>query len=177
MKAQDSAAGHESRMSQSKEANGDFLNRGLCFVLQRANLAISRQLDDALRPVGLTGRQLLILGTIAEQGSLRQAVLADMIGKDHTTVTANLKPLIRRGLIVSDVDRDDRRGRMIALTPDGEVLLERAHGIVLLFNAKLSARIQNMGSIRDLYLVLDALSQHPNLPDTAAAPHRGSGAR
>jgi putative transposase len=33
---------------------------------------------------------LIILGAIAEQGTLRQAALAEVLGKDHTTVTANL---------------------------------------------------------------------------------------
>lgn len=54
---------------------------------------------------------------------------------DRTTLTANLKPLERRRLVRVGTDKEDRRSRVMALTPAGEKLLafaipvwERAHG-------------------------------------------------
>ena len=38
-------------------------------------------LEDALRPLGLTGRQLIILGAIAEYRKLRQSELAEVVGR------------------------------------------------------------------------------------------------
>jgi len=45
---------------------------------------------------------------------------------DRTTLTANLKPLERRGLLTVTVDEKDRRGRRLALTPEGHRVLARA---------------------------------------------------
>ena len=45
---------------------------------------------------------------------------------DRTTVTANVKPLERRGLVKVRVDREDRRNRRLELTPSGQALLAAA---------------------------------------------------
>jgi len=43
-----------------------------------------------------------------------------------TTLTANLKPLDRRGLVKVNVDREDRRSRRLTLTPAGRARLAAA---------------------------------------------------
>jgi DNA-binding MarR family transcriptional regulator len=40
---------------------------------------------------------------------------------DRTTLTANLKPLERRGLVETASDLTDRRARLLRLTPAGRV--------------------------------------------------------
>jgi DNA-binding MarR family transcriptional regulator len=45
---------------------------------------------------------------------------------DRTTLTANLKPLERRGLVAVTVDDDDRRGRLMTLTAAGRTVLAKA---------------------------------------------------
>ena len=45
---------------------------------------------------------------------------------DRTTLTANLKPLERRGLVTVSVDEKDRRNRLMTLTPAGRALLASA---------------------------------------------------
>ncbi len=45
---------------------------------------------------------------------------------DRTTLTANLKPLERRGLVNTKVDPADRRGRLVILTAAGRTLLHDA---------------------------------------------------
>jgi len=46
-----------------------------------------------------------------------------LLGLDRTTLTGNLKPLERRGLVSMTVDPADRRGRRLALTSAGRKLL------------------------------------------------------
>jgi DNA-binding MarR family transcriptional regulator len=48
---------------------------------------------------------------------------------DRTTLTANLKPLERRGLVTVAVDEEDRRSRRLSLTPAGRALLAEAYPI------------------------------------------------
>jgi len=45
---------------------------------------------------------------------------------DRTTLTAALKPLQRRALVTVSVDDTDKRGRLLALTPEGRTLLAAA---------------------------------------------------
>jgi DNA-binding MarR family transcriptional regulator len=45
---------------------------------------------------------------------------------DRTTLTANLKPLERRGLVEVAADPADRRGRLLVLTEGGRGLLAEA---------------------------------------------------
>lgn len=45
---------------------------------------------------------------------------------DRTTLTANLKPLERRGLVSLTVDAKDRRARRMSLTPAGRTVLAAA---------------------------------------------------
>ncbi len=52
--------------------------------------------------------------------------VATLLAMDRTTLTAALKPLERRGLVAVAVDRADRRGRQLALTPFGRDLLATA---------------------------------------------------
>ena len=49
-----------------------------------------------------------------------------LLAMDRTTLTANLKPLERRGLVEVKVDSADRRTRRLSLTPAGRELLAAA---------------------------------------------------
>jgi DNA-binding MarR family transcriptional regulator len=52
--------------------------------------------------------------------------VAALLAMDRTTLTANLKPLERRGLVKVTVDEADKRSRRMSLTPAGRKLLAAA---------------------------------------------------
>src|SRR3546814_5197399 len=54
------------------------------------------------------------------------ASVASLLAMDRTTLTAALKPLRRRGLVEVTVDPNNRRGRLLTLTPTGRRLLSSA---------------------------------------------------
>ena len=54
------------------------------------------------------------------------AAVASLLAMDRTTLTAALKPLERRELITVTPDPNDRRSRLLTLTPQGRALLSRA---------------------------------------------------
>jgi DNA-binding MarR family transcriptional regulator len=49
-----------------------------------------------------------------------------LLAMDRTTLTAALKPLERRGLVRRAANANDRRTRLLTLTPDGQSLLKQA---------------------------------------------------
>ena len=95
----------------------------LCLHLQRAARAMARRFDELLRPAGLTSGQFSLLMSLnrAEPPTIR--AVAELLAMDRTTLTANLKPLERRGLVRVRTDKDDRRQRRLVLTARGRAAL------------------------------------------------------
>ncbi|MEK7686827.1 MAG: MarR family winged helix-turn-helix transcriptional regulator [Pseudomonadota bacterium] len=98
----------------------------LCFAAQRAARALARRFDEALRPVGLTSGQFSLLMSLNRPKPASVGSVAALLAMDRTTLTANLKPLERRGLVETDVDPADRRGRRLTLTKAGHRALRSA---------------------------------------------------
>lgn len=98
----------------------------LCLAAQRAARALSRRFDDALRPMGLTSGQFSLLMALNRPEPPKMGAVAQLLAMDRTTLTANLKPLERRGLLASAIDPADRRGRLLWLTEAGRGLLRSA---------------------------------------------------
>ncbi|MFP7571033.1 MarR family winged helix-turn-helix transcriptional regulator [Marivita sp. S2033] len=98
----------------------------LCLHTQRAARAVARRFDEALRPVGLRSGQFSILISLNRPEPPTVGSVADLLAMDRTTLTANLKPLERRGLLTVRPDDQDRRARRLSLTEDGLALLEQA---------------------------------------------------
>ena len=98
----------------------------VCLHLQRAARAVARRFDDVLRPLGITSGQFSLLMSLNRPDPPTIGRLAERFAMDRTTLTANLKPLQRRGLVTIAVDETDRRSRRLALTPQGRTLLVAA---------------------------------------------------
>src|SRR3954451_18628880 len=98
----------------------------LCLHVQRAARAVARRFDDALRPLGLTNGQFSLLMSLNRPKPPGIGSVAALLAMDRTTLTANLKPLERRGLVTVSVDQTDRRSRRPSLTAAGRALLASA---------------------------------------------------
>jgi len=98
----------------------------LCLHAQRAARALARRFDMTLRPFGLTNGQFSLMMSLNRPAPASLGSVACTLAMDRTTLTAALKPLERRGLVAIAVDPNDKRGRLLRLTPDGEALLARA---------------------------------------------------
>jgi DNA-binding MarR family transcriptional regulator len=98
----------------------------LCLHVQRAARAVARRYDEALRPLGLTNGQFSLLMALNRPEAPSMGQVSAVLAMDRTTLTANLKPLERRGLVKATVDETDRRSRRMALTPAGRATLAAA---------------------------------------------------
>lgn len=97
-----------------------------CLHVQRAARALARRYDAALRPAGLTGGQFSILMSLNRREPPLLGAVAELLAMDRTTLTANLKPLQRRGLVEVVPDKRDRRARRLLLTHAGGTALSEA---------------------------------------------------
>ncbi|ODT15228.1 MAG: MarR family transcriptional regulator [Kaistia sp. SCN 65-12] len=98
----------------------------LCLATQRAARALARRFDEALKPVGLTSGQFSLLMSLNRPEPPTIGSVAALLAMDRTTLTANLKPLERQGLLTVAVDPADRRSRRLALTDAGRATLATA---------------------------------------------------
>lgn len=101
-------------------------DRCLCLHVQRAARVLARRFDAALRPHGLTNGQFSLLMALNRSDGPRLADLVPLLGMDSTTLTAALKPLLRRGLVTASTDPRDARARRLGLTDAGRAALKAA---------------------------------------------------
>jgi DNA-binding MarR family transcriptional regulator len=98
----------------------------LCLHVQRAARALARRFDEVLRPFNLTNGQFSLIMSLNRPVPPNMGAVASLLAMDRTTLTAALKPLERRGLVRITADPNDRRSRIMKLTPKGQRLLASA---------------------------------------------------
>jgi len=98
----------------------------LCLHVQRAARALARRFDEVLRPLELTNGQFSLLMSLNRPMPPGMGDVANLLAMDRTTLTAAIKPLKRRGLVKIAVDKEDKRSRLLSLTPAGRTLLADA---------------------------------------------------
>jgi DNA-binding MarR family transcriptional regulator len=99
-----------------------------CSNLRKAARSITQIYDSALQPLDLRATQFTVLAVARVRGNLSISELAEQMVMDRTTLTRNLKPLEKRGLIRIGSGAD-RRTRMVSVTREGKELLSHAFPI------------------------------------------------
>lgn len=111
------------------EATAHIRDHCLCLHAQRAARALARRFDDVLRPHGITSGQFSLLNVLNRPDPASMGPVAKFLAMDRSTLTANLKPLERNGLVRVEVDPEDRRGRKLSLTAEGRKVLRAAMAV------------------------------------------------
>jgi len=97
----------------------------LCHRTRMAARAVTRLYDEVLRSVGLRATQLAVLVAAANESVVSITELAKFMGMDRSTLTRNLTPLEREGLIRVG-NEGWRRSRTVAITHKGRGRLREA---------------------------------------------------
>jgi DNA-binding MarR family transcriptional regulator len=99
--------------------------RCVCFNVRKAARAITQLYDEMLRPSGLRVTQFSLLMATRGLDSVTLKRLARAVGIDRTTLTRNLRPLEKQGLLRIELGAD-RRERKVTLTVQGEQTMAEA---------------------------------------------------
>ena len=75
-----------------------------------------------LHNIDLTPEQFLLIDLLWNQGSMSQQQLADQMQKDKNSVTKLVDALERKGFVVREQNRQDRRSNTLVLTEKAEGL-------------------------------------------------------
>jgi DNA-binding MarR family transcriptional regulator len=103
------------------------LDRCLCKRTRAAARLITRFYDEELRATGLRPSQVEVLVAAAAKEELSISALSDELGMDRTTLTRNLRPLEKRGLVAISAE-GRHRTRLVRLTSTGAEVLGQAVG-------------------------------------------------
>jgi DNA-binding MarR family transcriptional regulator len=89
-----------------------------CFNFRKASRAVTALFDESLQPAGLRSTQLVILVATYLLQPAAVARLARELVMERSTLTRNLRPLIKLKLIRITAGQD-KRTRLVTLTPQG----------------------------------------------------------
>jgi DNA-binding MarR family transcriptional regulator len=126
----------------------------LCLHVQRAARALARRFDEAFRPLDLTNGQFSLLMSLNRSEPPSIGSVASLLAMDRTTLTAALKPLVRRGLVTISVDKRDRRTRLLTIRPAGRALLAKGFPIWRQTHLKLERDVSLPIALRAALLAL-----------------------
>jgi DNA-binding MarR family transcriptional regulator len=97
----------------------------VCSAARRRSRDLTRAFEKAMRGAGMRGTQFTLLATLVQTGPIPTTRLADLQGLERTTLTRNLRLLVRDGFVQID-EAEDRRVHKVTITPAGEEAARRA---------------------------------------------------
>ena len=97
----------------------------LTYNAQRIARSLGRQMESALRPVGLTNQQFSTLTILRYYKTMSTLELADKLGVERTTMTRNIEQMNRKNWLKPAIV-EDKRVRAFQVTEAGLKLQSEA---------------------------------------------------
>src|SRR6266508_1191857 len=97
-----------------------------CLALRQAARHVTQFYDHCLVPTGVRATQFSILATLERLGPMTINSLAENMVMDRTTLSRNIQPLEREGLVAVTKLRAERRSKKLQLTIAGAARLHAA---------------------------------------------------
>lgn len=132
------------------------LNNSISFRLSRVANVLHAGFSKCLEEYDIAPEQFGTLRIVSEDGKITQSEIAEILAKGRPTVNRALGALEKKGLIVRESDRDDRRIKPIRLTGKGQKLLDNVVPKAKQFNDAVKARL-TPGEIDTFFRVLDTI--------------------
>jgi DNA-binding MarR family transcriptional regulator len=102
----------------------------LIYVVKQVELAVRSQIDEIVRPVGLTAAQYTALTVLERHADMSSAQLARYSFVTAQSMADMITALEGRRLIERHRDKTDRRRLVVALTDEGRAMLDRCRAEV-----------------------------------------------
>ena len=129
------------------------LNRSLGYLVNALSLNMKQRLDVKLKEHKVTVHQFGILLIIYKKSSLTQKEIADQTSGDEPATARLMNRLEDKGHIKRVVDKVDKRKRLVSLTQEGEILLNRLLPYAQEINEDLTS-VLSQAEQKDLLIML-----------------------
>ncbi|WP_158629939.1 MarR family winged helix-turn-helix transcriptional regulator [Cohnella sp. AR92] len=100
------------------------LDDSIGFLINRTGRRVTQLLSNRLASSEVTTEQWSVLARLCEEEGISQKDLAVRVSKDQTNVTRILDQLERKGLVVRQVNPEDRRSYLPRVTEMGRSVYE-----------------------------------------------------
>ena len=131
----------------------------LCFAVYSTAHAFNRFYKPLLDKLGLTYPQYLVMLVLWEQDGLPVKEIGERLFLDSGTLTPLLKRLEAAQLIKRRRSTEDERQVLIALTPQGQALREKARAVPLGILASSACSVAELSAMKnDLIALRDKLN-------------------
>ncbi|GCB33896.1 MarR family transcriptional regulator [Bacteroides faecalis] len=106
--------------------------RELMLQVVRTRMTFRRAMQQTLRKnkVGVTFEMLQVLSSLWHEQGISQQILAERIAKDKACLTNLMNNLEKKGYVCRKEDPNDRRNKLVFLTPEGEDFKEQIRPIL-----------------------------------------------
>lgn len=124
------------------------LKNSIAYRFIRGANSVNKTLNKKLNTYNIAIEQRATLEIIKFEKNVNQTTIANLLGKDKTTISRSLNSLEKKGLIKKIENLEDKRINTVQLTKEGEEILENTVDVVASFreslNDKLSEEELNM---------------------------------
>lgn len=104
----------------------DLENNALGLLLSRTYFTFKKETTHLLQSLDITPEQFGILEQLTRYNGISQKALAEIHGKDQTSVGKTLDRLEKKELIIRTIDPNDRRAIVLQVSDKGQALFEEA---------------------------------------------------
>ena len=108
-----------------QQLSSDVQGACACQKMRQAARKITRKYNNALAPAGIKATQFTMLTVVSLREGATLTALSSRLGMDRTTLSRNLGPLERQGLVELS-DEGHGRARSARLTAKGVAVMETA---------------------------------------------------
>ena len=106
-------------MSRASEASGTHL----WLVLMKARRALARHATRSIEAAGIGLSDFATLELLLHKGPQPVNEIGRRIDLTSVSITSAVDRLEKRGLVARELDPNDRRARIVRLTPEGEAMI------------------------------------------------------
>ncbi|MFI1435506.1 MarR family winged helix-turn-helix transcriptional regulator [Streptomyces lydicus] len=126
------------------------LDHQVCFSLHAASRAFGGVYRDALKDLGLTYPQYLVMLVLWEHGAQPVKAIGERLRLDSGTLSPLLKRLETAGLVRRERSTEDERSVTIHLTPEGDDLRAQALPVPRRMLAATGLTLEELRTLRTL---------------------------
>ena len=130
------------------------LDNQLCFAVYSTAHAFNRVYKPLLDGLGLTYPQYLVMLVLWERDDVPVKEIGERLFLDSGTLTPLLKRLEAAGLIKRARSKDDERQVLIALTPQGQALRDKAKTLPQAILAASACSIGELSAMKNELIAL-----------------------
>jgi len=135
---------------------GYALKNSIAYRFIKAANTVNNKLNKQLSPFNIAIEQRATLEIIKFEKEVNQTKIAELLGKDKTTISRSLNSLEKKGLIKKSEISGDKRSNKVELTQTGEKILDDTIEEVSSYRESLNEKLTKE-EIEAFFKILDKL--------------------